>query len=246
MFQQAFWLAKKELKAQWIAISLTLLATIFIAIFSSILLDQSVRKLFGDEMMFYNHTLLDIIFLVLTPSFAAIFMSRPYLNFQTVKDDPFSKRMALLRSLPIPIPTLSLSRILLMVGTLLMMSFAFYLTITIVLPGHFFELLTPVEYLIFILFWFGYALAIGGINPFIEYGTNGKILHIVPWAFIVVFFVTVFIFYNLVDQGIVETVLVLIKSHGWPLAIISLLVGVWGSYIWNKFLTIRLSKRDYL
>ncbi|OLO37076.1 hypothetical protein BTR23_14175 [Alkalihalophilus pseudofirmus] len=246
MFQQAFWLAKKELKSQWVAITMTLGATIFIGLFSSILLEQSVRKLFGAEMMFYNHTLLDIIFLVMTPSFAAIFMSRPYLTFQTIKDDPFSKRMALFRTLPIPIATLSLSRILLMIGTFIVMSLAFYVTITIALPTQFFELMTPVEYLIFILFWLGYALAIGGINPFVEYGTNGKILHLLPWVFIVVFLTTVFIFYNLVGQGIVETVLVLIKSHSWPLAAVSLVVGVCGSYLWNKLLTMRLLKRDYL
>ncbi|WP_096200199.1 hypothetical protein [Bacillus sp. FJAT-45350] len=246
MLQQAFWLAKKELKSQWGAIALTLVVTIFFALLSATLLDQSVRKLFGTETTFYNHTLLDIIFLVLTPSFAAVYMSRPYLNIQTIKDDPFSKRMALFRSLPIPVTTLSLSRTLLMVVTLIIMSFAFYLTITISLPSNFFELMTTVEYLIFILFWLGYALAIGGINPFIEYGTNGKVLHLVPWVFIVVFLITIFIFYNLVGQGIVETVLVLIKSHGWPLAAISLFVGVCGSFIWNKLLTIRLSRRDYL
>lgn len=245
MFQQAFWLAKKELKSQWVGIALTLVVTIFFALITATLLDQSVRKLFGTEATFYNHTLLDIIFIVLTPSFAAIFMSRPYLNFQAIKDDPYSKRMALFRSLPIPLKTLSLSRTLIMVVTLIIMSSAFYITVTFALPDHFFQFLTPREYLIFILFWFGYALVVGGINPFIEYGTNGKVLHIVPWVFIVGFLITVFIFYNLVGQGIVETVLILIKNHGWPLAVLSLFVGVIGSYVWNKLLTIRLARRDY-
>ncbi|MFC0562510.1 hypothetical protein [Halalkalibacter alkalisediminis] len=246
MYQQAFWLAKKEFKSQWVAIALTLVVTIFLALVSAALLEQSVRKLSGTETIFYNRMLLDIMFVGLTPSFAAIFMSRPYLNFQTIKDDPFSKRMAFFRTLPIPVSILSLSRIFLMVGTLIIMSFAFYLTITIAVPAHFFELMTPVEYLIFILFWLGYALAIGGVNPFVEYGTNGKILHLLPWVFIVVFLITVFIFYSLVGLSIVEMILVLIKSHGWPLAAVSIFVGVCGSYIWNKLLTMRLSKRDYL
>ncbi|WP_078554441.1 hypothetical protein [Bacillus alkalicellulosilyticus] len=246
MLQQAFWLAKKEFKSQSVSIISTVGATILIAIFTSILLEQSVSYLFGGGQIFDRIAIMDIIFLVLTPSFGAIFMSRPYLSFQTIKDDPFSKRMALFRSLPIPVSVLSLSRMLLMFVILFIMSLAFYVTITVALPSHFFEYMSMSEYLIFILFWFGYSLAIAGINPFIEFGTNGKVLHIVPWIFIFVFIVMFILTYNLLERGIVETVLILVKNHGWPLALVSIIVGLCATFIWNKLLTIRLQRRDYL
>lgn len=246
MFQQAFWLTKNEIKTQWVAIALTVAATIVIALITSIFFEQSYRNLFGGDRTYDRYAILDMFFLLITPSFGAIFMSRPYLTFQTIKEDPFSKRMALFRSLPIPVTTLSLSRILLMLVILFMMSFTFYLTITIALPSEFFEHVTTLEYLVFILFWFGYSLTIAGINPFIEFGTNGKILHLVPWILVVAFFVMLFTYYNQVEQGIVETILILTKNYGWPLALTSIFVGVCATFVWNKLLIFRLRRRDYL
>lgn len=246
MFQQAFWLAKKELKYHLLPIVFTVLVTVFIGVFTGFLLEESVRALFNAEATSYNRFLLDMMFIGLTPAFASIFMSGPYLSFQTIKDDTYSKRMALFRSLPIPVSVLSLSRTIVMLITLLIMSSAFYITISIVLSEHFFELFIVKEFIIFLIIWFGYALALGGLNPFIEYGTNGKVLHTVPFVFIAIFIITVLIFYNLVEQGIVETMLFLVKDVGWPLALISFIVGCIGCFVWNKLLTIRLERRDYL
>lgn len=246
MFKQAMWLAKKELKYQWIAFLLTVIVTIVFALFTSTLLDQAARKLFGEETMYYNFILLDILFVAMTPSLAAIYISKPYLNIQAVKDDPFSKRMAFLRSLPISVSVLALSRTLIMLTTLLVMSVAFYITITIALPDTFFSLISLKEYGIFVLFWFGYALAIGGVNPFIEFGTNGKILHLNPFISIVIFLVVVLNFYHFVGQGVVEWVITLVKIHGLPFAVYALLIGAIGSYGWNILLLLRLKKRDYL
>lgn len=246
MLQQAFWLVKKEIKTQWGAIVLTVGATTLIAFFTSLLLDHSVRHYFGTNETFDRHMFLDVIFLVLSPSFGAIFMARPYLTFQTIKEDPFSKRMAFLRSLPIPIATLSLSRMLLMLVILFIMSLTFFITITIALPTEFFELLTVREYFIFILFWFGYALMMAGMNPYIEFGTNGKVLHIVPWILVVVFLSIFLCFYVVVGQGVVETMLILVKNYGWPVALISIMIGVCATFIWNQLLTMRLRRRDYL
>ncbi|WP_102347682.1 hypothetical protein [Bacillus sp. Marseille-P3661] len=246
MFQQAVWLAKKDLKYQWAAMFLTVVSTMFFGVLAAVLLEQSTRKMFGAEMMYYNWILLDVVFVVMTISLGAIYMSGPYLSFKTIKEDPYSRRMALLRSLPIPLPVLSLSRTIVMVVTLVVLSVVFYTTITVALSHQFFQYLTPAEYMTFILFWFGCSLALGGFTPFIEYGTSGKILHMTPIIFLVVFFIVVSSFYKLVGSGVVEFILVAVKNIGWPLAIISLLVGILGCYCWNKILTFRLATRDYL
>lgn len=246
MFRQAMWLAKKEIKYHWVALLFTAMATVFIALFTANFLRQSVLKVFGADLLKYNHVFLDLVFIIITISFAAIFMSSPYLNYRTIKDDPFSKRMAFLRSLPISVPILAFSRTLVMLITLLIMTSTFYITLAIALPESFFELFTPFEFIIFILFWFGYSLALGGVNPFIEYGTNGKVLWLFPFIIILAFFIIEFIYYYLIGQGIVESLLLFIKNFGWPVGFISLIIGVLGCYIWNKMLTIRLMKRDYV
>ncbi|WP_167577678.1 hypothetical protein [Ammoniphilus sp. YIM 78166] len=66
--------------------------------------------------------MLDILFVITTLSLGAIFMSGPYLSFRTIKEDPFNKRMAMLRSLPIPVSVLSLSRMIMMLITLIVTS----------------------------------------------------------------------------------------------------------------------------
>ncbi|MCT8136737.1 hypothetical protein H1D32_02595 [Anaerobacillus sp. CMMVII] len=246
MLKQAFWLAKRELKNNWIAFFFTMIATVLFAGFTTLLLDQLARSLFGTEAILYNDLLLDIMFVAITPSLAAIFMSGPYLSFRTVTEDPFNKRMALLRSLPIPLKTLALSRTLMMLLTLLVMSTVFYTTIVFALPTHFYELITRSELLIFILFWFGYTLALGGINPFIEYGTNGKILHLTPFILLVVIFITMVIYRSIFEYSIVEMSFLFVKDYRWNLVTISLIVGVVGCWTWNRLLAMRLQKKDFM
>ncbi|WP_332632060.1 hypothetical protein [Halalkalibacter flavus] len=246
MLNQAFWLVKKDLRYNWRGVVFTIIAVVFFGFFTTIFLEQAARALFGDGVMYYNHVVLDIFFVAILPSLAAIFMSGPYLSFQTIKDDPFTKRMAFLRTLPIPVELLALSRTLLMLITLFMMSLAFYGTIVTQLPDRFYSYVTLNELFIFILVWFGYSLALGGMNPFIEYGTNGKILHLLPFLWIAIM-IGLFVGFRLVvGHSIVEFSLLLVKDYGWIIAIISIAIGVVGCYLWHKLLTYRLGKRDYL
>lgn len=245
MLQQAFWLAKKEIKYHWLSLLLTLLVTIFFAFMISVLLDQSVKKVFGTDMMHYNFILLDILFVLFTISLGANFMSGPYLSLRAIKEDPFSKRMAMLRTLPIPVPVLALSRTLMMFMILLVMSIVFFSTLALSLPDPFFQHIDSADFVVFILFWFGCSLGIGGMNPFIEYGTNGKVLHLTPYIFFVILAATFTTFYQLSELGLVELILLGVKSIGWTFALFSLLPGIAGFLLWNKILTIRLLKRDY-
>jgi len=245
MLQQSFWLAKKEFKYHRLSLLFTVLFTIFYALLISGFLNQSVKKMFGPDMEPYNFFLLDFLFVIITLSLSANFMSGPYLSLRAIKEDPFSKRMAMLRTLPIPVPVLSLSRTLMMLMTLLVMSTVFFGTLAIALPDPFFQHIGPGDFVFFILFWLGCSLTIGGLNPFIEYGTNGKILHLTPYIFLVILLATITVFYQLSDLGLVELILLGVKSNGWILALFSLLLGTVACYFWNKILTIRLLKRDY-
>ncbi|MDT8860546.1 hypothetical protein N0O92_09895 [Alkalihalobacillus sp. MEB130] len=246
MVNQAFWLVKKELKTNWTALLLTVLVVIFLGLFATIFLEQAARALFGQEVMYYNNPVLDILFVALLPSLSTIFMSGPYLSFQTIKDDPYTKRMAFIRTLPIPVKIVALSRTCLMLLILLLMSIAFFGAIVYKLPSDFYQFVSAKELIIFIFAWFGYSLALGGMNPFIEYGTSGKVLHLVPLFWIGLMMGLFVGFHSIVGYSIVEWSLLLISQYGWIVAVVSIIFGGIGSAFWHKLLTRRLAKRDYM
>lgn len=246
MWKDSWWLAKQEIKFQWPAFISTLMVTLIIALLTVSLLNQYVSKTFEWQDIYFNYWVLDLIFIGITPSFAALFMSSPYLSVRTIKEDPFGKRMEVYRSLPIPIEVLSKSRILLMFATLFVMSTAFYGTLLIALPASFYQHIPYTEFVIFILIWFGYAMGLGVLNTYIEFGTNGKILFLFPVIFLVLFFLLSFFMYNVAGYSIVEGSLLLIREFGWFAAVISLLFGFLGCYTINKLLKKRFLTRDYV
>jgi hypothetical protein len=246
LMKDAWWLARKELHFYKVPLGFSVIVTIFFAAMTSWSLEQSILNVFHPETAMDKFIFVDIMFVLITPALGAIFMSGPYLTFRTMKEDPFSKRMAFFRSLPIPVNVLSLSRTMIMLITLFLLTFAFYTTITIVLHDLIFDYLTVGEYLSFILMWLGYAAALGGFNPYVEYGTNGKVLHVIPYVLIILLACVSLLFYKMVDKGIVESSVLLAIDIGWPIALLFVFIGIAGSVIWNTLLTKRLAKRDYV
>ncbi|MFP7298301.1 hypothetical protein [Neobacillus niacini] len=248
MLKDAVWLAKKEYQYQWRAFIATFIACLFIGTSTGFLLLGSDGSGIQEFSVFIHRYIVDLFFVGVAPSFATFFMAKPYLSFQNAKQNPYGKRMAVLRSLPVPVSVLSLSRIILMLSTLVIMSLAFYGMMGMVLFGIMrssFDFLTVSEFLIFGFFWFGFAMIAGGISPYIEYGMKGTMLHILPYLYMGVF-VVVEVILMVNGVGIVETSLDIVKSIGWTSALISLAVGVIGCYGWNQLLKNRLENRDYL
>jgi hypothetical protein len=248
MLRDAVWLAKKEYQYQWRALIATFIASLFIGTFAGFLLSGSNGSEIQEFSDFIQRYTLDLFFVGIAPSFATFFMAKPYLSFQNAKQNPYGKRMAVLRSLPVPVSVLSLSRIILMLSTLVIMSLAFYGmmgTVLFGISGSGFNLLTVGEFLTFGCFWFGFAMVVGGISPYIEYGMKGIMLHILPYLFMGLF-VLVELLLMVNGVGIVETSFEIVKSVGWIAALISMLVGIICSYGWNQLLKYRLENRDYL
>jgi hypothetical protein len=248
MLKDAVWLAKKEYQYQWRAFIATFLACLLLGSSAGFLLLGSNESGFQEFSVFMNRFMLDLFFVGVAPSFATLFMAKPYLSLQNAKQNPYGKRMAVLRSLPVPVSVLSLSRIILMVSTLVIMSLALYGmmgTVLFGIRGSHFDYLTFGEFLIFGFFWFGFAMAVGGISPYIEYGMKGTMLHILPYLYMGLFvLVELILMQN--GIGIVETSLEIVKSVGWAAAFISLAVGVLCCYGWNQLLKYRLENRDYV
>lgn len=243
------YLVKKEMKYYWPAYILTCLATVVIGGLAASLLNDTITFMHG-EVDHPARFLLDLFFLGIVPAFGALFISGPYLRFSTIKEDPFSRRTAYYRTMPIPVQVIARSRTLLMLITLVMMIVVFYTVIYIITSlmettayEHFFG---TDQFIMFMLFWFSYALALGGMNPYVEYGTNGKILHTVPYVFSAVFIATALVFYIVKDQGIVEWSITLIQQYGWNAVIVAAVIALTASVLWHKLLTKRLLHRDYM
>ena len=246
MWKEAWWLVGKEMKFQWRAFVSTGIATVFISLIVVSSFVPYAGDFNGQSALVQHWFLIDLIFVGITPAFAALFMSSPYLSVRTIKEDPFGKRMAVYRSLPIPIDVLSRSRVLLMLITLVIMSTLFYGTFLILLPDSIFAVISIREIVLFILTWFGYAAAMGGLNAYIEFGTNGKVLWIFPFIFMLLFLAAEIVFHQMVDSGIVEWSLFLVRDYGLPAVVISLLLGILGCIATNIMLKKRLLKKDYV
>lgn len=245
MFHDALWLAKQEFKYHWFAVFTTLVVGMLIgALTGGLLTNVGLRV----NSVWMNQFMLDLIFIGMAPSFGALFMSKPYLSYKEAKENPYAKRMAVLRTLPISVSVLALSRTIFMLITLIIMSVAFYGAMAFMVfrfsaNGN---AITVNEFIIFILFWFGFMLALGGMNPYIEYGINGKMLHILPHFYVVLFILFEILLYFTLGSGVVEQVILLVKNIGWPVAFVSLLFGLICCYAWNQSLKSRLQKRDYV
>ncbi|APH04980.1 hypothetical protein [Bacillus weihaiensis] len=246
MVRDAIWLAYKEIQFHRVTLLISIIVTFFYAGLTSFHLDQSLVNVISKETITDRYIIIDLLFMIITPSLAAIFMSKPYISFSTIKEDPYSKRMAIYRSLPISINTLALSRTIVMIFTLVLLSIAFYSILTFSLSDTIFTYYSISEYLIFICIWIGYALALGGLNTFIEYGTNGKFLHLFPYLLLAFLLLVFFLYYTFVEKGIVEQTILLSKNIGWPIAILSLFIGMVGCKFWHTLLTKRLSKKDFM
>ncbi|GAE36925.1 hypothetical protein [Halalkalibacter akibai] len=239
MWADTFWFVKKEVKYNWPAFLLTSLFVLFFGYLTARLLDIFFVE--GWRSSF----LLDIIFIGGTPSLSALFMSGPYTSFQTIKTDPYSKKIRFYRSFAIPINVIARSRMIFMLLTLVSMSVLYYFSIFMFLPTSFLEIYNVKDFIMFALIWFGFALTLSGVTPFIEYGTSGKMLYVFSFFTMIGLMVFVFLFTALFNQGIVGLSFQLMRYLGWYGVFLSLFLGCLACYLWHKLLCYRLSRRDY-
>ncbi|MBU8791884.1 hypothetical protein NSA56_13485 [Oceanobacillus caeni] len=249
LFKDAFWLVKMEYKQQWIAVISTFIMCLIVGLFMGTFLSGFTSFHFEVNSTSFDSYFLDFLFLGLAPSFATLSMAKPYLSYRVAKHNPYGKRMAVLRSLPISVSVLALSRTLFMLCTLVIMSFAFFGAMSIIIlifSNNILEWMTIGDYVIFVFVWFGFMLTIGGLNPYVEYGMKGKMLHFIPFIYMGFVIIIEIIFFTFFNQSVIEAILQLIKSYGFIVAIVSILIGIVSCYEWNKILKRRLEKRDYI
>lgn len=237
------WLMSMEIKHNSISVVSTIGTTIILAFFMSTLFSFSVFK---SETQLSSLFLLDYLFLMVNPLLSTIYMSRPYLTFRNI--NLYSEKMALYRVLPISLQALSWSKTGYMLLTLLVQSCIFYGIFTWNLSNsiNFHIYLHPIQWLLFTLFWFGYALALGSIYLLFEHGAHGKVMHATAYAFIGLVLIIEAIYHFFIKKSLVVWSVDLIKNYGGYLPLVSIGCGVILMYVCNRLLTHRLQNRDYV
>src|SRR5690606_7799548 len=113
---------------------------------------------------FLLHYLLDIIFWLIVPNFVTLYTAGYYLDFRSKQENPLSQMMAFYRSCPIPLGTLTLSRIVKTLFLFFTQSLLFYAFFLAQLHMSGYPIFTN-ELCLFILASIGLGLALGSVIP---------------------------------------------------------------------------------
>lgn len=163
----ASWLAAEELRRSRLSLLATALATVILALLASALVLG-----FYAERAAYASFALDVYLLAACCNLA---LNWTAVGYWTPTEDRISRRLAFLRSLPIPTRALVAGRALVMVLTLAVMASVFFLALYR-LSGDLRADLGPAGYLGFAGIWSGYALLMGAFGLYLEWGFSGKTL----------------------------------------------------------------------
>lgn len=243
--RNSLWLAGREMRRTWISYFATGLFVLFFGLLGSV----NVENLFevegaGGQREAYvatiNSYIVDVYFLAVIPLTAGNFLSRTYLGSWR---DSFSKRLSLLRALPILPEEMVIGRVLNMLPSLILTGPAFFLPVYLLSQGLR-EQLDPVQYLWFAAVWIGYALLVAGLYMYLEMSVSGKTYNLLMLPAIPFFFALPALTTWGLDLRIVAGTVGLVQSYGPISAVLALLIGGVGLLLWVIAATRRLKKRD--
>lgn len=237
---EARWLAGQEVKRAWLSYPVSGLFLLFLgALISPALSDilevgGSGGRLERSSVFFTS----DFLFLIVGLLLCVNALSRDYWLVWT--SDPFSSRLAFLRSLPISTRSL-------VAGRMLSMALALPLTVpAFFVPIYFFTDLRELgaAYLWFVGIWVGYSLFAAGLTLLMELGLPGQTYSLISLGIVVVTPIIVGLLEWLVELRLVERTAVLARNYGAAPAAISLALGA-GLFVLLAWATVRrIQHRD--
>ncbi|RXZ81679.1 hypothetical protein EBB07_13560 [Paenibacillaceae bacterium] len=239
----AFRMAWSELKYKYVSLLMTVLFSCLIGYLCA----EAVKAAMLGNLSasdHYKRYFADFLLIAISPSLGALSFSREYMSWTTMADEPFMRRLRFFRMWAIPVNVIAWSRIIYMLicfGAALVSFLAVFVTISWPTLA---ELWSPAEYASYLLVWIGYAVALNGINPFIEYGSNGKVVFLGTTSMILISFGAIYLLHRLLGKPIYVWVIEIVKVNPfWP-AVISIVVGLLGLLFFQRALANKLTKRD--
>lgn len=226
-------------------VAATLLGAVFGAVASNLLEGIFVIDGLGEEgesvERVSNSLLVDFFFLVIAPAFLINFaFNRDYAARFT--EDNMSRRLSFLRSLPISVRDLVLSRVLLSLLSLVLSATPFFMVLYLLSDVGGGRLPTGV-YLPFAAIWVAYALVMGGFYLYVWLGfSGGKDFWVTLSLPVLLLLVTVASNFAL-GVGLVSGSLEISRDYG-PLAMGVLIPGAVVFALWMIAASRRLKRRE--
>lgn len=237
MWSGAWRLAKLEVGYTWTSYLTSSLFALLVGLFSSSPLwavpDGSGARVIPALL------LVDLVFLSALTNLGINWTSARWLYVHT---DPFTLRLSFLKTLPIPVRGLILSRLVVVLVTTALTSLLFFAPSYALFPPLRVEV-PPAQYLWFALFWIGYVLFSAGLLLFLELGAKGvtALVACLVWATLLL---TVVVVTRLLGVPLVEESLELVGTYGPLAAIPALVAGGGGLLLWCRLTEKRLDKRE--
>lgn len=226
-------LARNELKRELPAYVFAFVLTVLFGLFSATFF---INKDFNIS--------LDIFYLLLIPVIG-LAQSRAYFSYRYLISDPFTQRLFFLQSLPISVNAIVLSRFLLL-GLSHIGNLSLFLVLPYIAAESYRALLSPGQFILFMLIWFGYSLILGSMYHYLELSTSGQTLF--WWGFGLTLFLAVIVLVvstilQAFDTSIVLFTLRLAQGGSlYPLLIF--VTGIAGAFLWKTATQNRIEKRD--
>lgn len=219
-WQGAWHIFRYEMRQSWIGILITML---FFAYLSLIMI-PGLNELLAQEQSDTNiGWLADFLYLTLLPIMSFL-MNRSVFRHRT--DDPFTRKLAYLKTMPISMNAIVISRMMLMISVLIPVS-AFFFTLQYLLTEKLNEMLSIDQYLIFVFIWIGYSIITGCAFVYVEQAYSGKVYFFFSMASMVLYLIMAALLW-MVEPKILNVVLEAAHNREfvWPLLMIVSALGV--------------------
>lgn len=181
-WQGAKILFQHEMRQSWIGLLITMVFFSYVSIVMMPLFNEMLDQKASDENIWWVG---DLLYLTILPNMGFL-MNRSYMKYW--KSDPFTRKIAYWRTLPIGLTSMVLARMLQLI-TVLSIVGAFFFIFQYLLLDELRTELTPGEYLIFALVWIGYALTISANYVIFEQLLSGKKYFAVCLSYLAIFVV---------------------------------------------------------
>lgn len=167
-WQGAWYIFRSEMRQSWIGGIITILFFIYVGLIMMPNLNEMLMK---EESRLSAGWIADFIYLTLLPMMSFL-MNRSIFRCRT--EDPYTKRLAYYKTMPISLNAIVIARIMQLFAVLIPVATFFY-TVQYVFTDELNELLSIEQYLIFVFIWIGYSIIVGCAFVYLEQAYSGRI-----------------------------------------------------------------------
>lgn len=244
MLRDAWPIAWYEFKQRYLSLAMNVFASVLIAL---VTVEALMRFERGDISEYTALTFLnvaDLLLLAALPALGALSFSREYMSWNSLTDEPFLKRLRFYRMWAIPLSVIAWSRMLYMLLCFAISMIVFLAVFVAVGCTVLSDTWPLVDLLSFALVWIGYAAAISGLNPFLEYGAKARMIHVVSIGMVVVIMGADLLLSYLLNKPVFLAVIDMVTMNPFLPAAISICAGVIGIVGFQRGLVRRLERID--